>query len=111
MDAYWKIRSLVTAEGDRRRSLGIPDWMTPKECEARDVYGDSFEEYWQPEDQSHNMDWSYGNAWNPDDAPEELFMGNDSCPEDNTSEEYYIYDTDSTDYFSHSTYYTYDYDS
>ena len=38
-------------------------------------------------------------------------MGNNSYLEDNTSEEYYNCDTDSTDHFSHLTYYTYDYDS
>ena len=98
-------------EADRRRSLGIPDWVTPAEYEARDDCADSLKEYWQPQDEVHDMAWSYGNPWNPDDAPGQLFMGNDSCPEDSTSEEYYTYDTDSTDHFSYSPYYTYDYDS
>ena len=85
--------------------------MMPKEYKACDYCADSLEEYWQPENDCHDMDWSYGNAWNPDDILEGLFMGNDSCPEDNTSEEYYTYDTDSIDHFSYSPYYTYDYDS
>ena len=111
LEVHRRIRSTITAEGDQRRSLGIPDWMTPEEYEAHDNCADSLEEYWQPEEECHNMEWSCGNAWNPDDAPEELFMGNDSCPEDNTSEEYYTYDTDSMDCFSYSTNYTYDCDS
>ena len=69
--------------------------MTPEEYETRDDYADSLEEYWQPEDECHDMVRSHGNPWNPDDAPEQLFMGNDSCLEDNTSEECYTYDTDS----------------
>ena len=85
--------------------------MTPEEYEARNNCTDSLEEYWQPEDECHDTNWSYGNTWNPDDAPEQLFMGNDSCLEDNTLEEYYTYDTDSLDCFSHSTDYTCDYDS
>ena len=107
-EVYRRIRSLIVAEGDRRRSLGMPDWMTPKEYEARDNCADSLKECWQPEDECHDTNWSYGNAWNPDDALEGLFMGDDSCLEDNTSEEYY---TDSTDCFSHSLHYTYDYNS
>ena len=110
-EVHRRIRSLIVAEGDRRRSPGIPNWMTPEEYEACDGCADFLEEYWQPEDECHDMEWSHGNAWNPDGTLEELFMGNDSCPKDNTSEEYYTYDTDSTDYFSHSPYYTYDYDS
>ena len=110
-EVYRRIRSLIAAEGDRRRSLGMPDWMMPEEYEARDNCADSLEEYWQPEDECHDMAWSHGNPWNPDDVPEELFMGNDSCLEDDTSEEYYTYDTDSTDHSSHSLYYTCDYDS
>ena len=85
--------------------------MTPEEYEARDDCADSLEEYWQPEDECHNMAWSYGNPWNSDDTPEQLFMGNDSCLKDNTLEEYYTYDTDSNNYFSYSMGYTYDYDS
>ena len=38
-------------------------------------------------------------------------MSNDSYLEDDTLEEYYTYDTDSTDCFSHSLDYIYDYDS
>ena len=110
-EVHRRIRSIVMTEGNRRRSLGIPDWETPEEYEARDDCADSLEEYWQPEDECHDMAWSHGNPWNPDDVPEELFMGNDSCLEDNTSEEYYTYDTDSTGHFPHSLYYTYAYDS
>ena len=110
-EACRKVRSVISAEIDRRRSLGIPDWMTPEEYEARDSCADSLEEYWQPEDECHDMAWSHGNPWNPDDAPEQLFMGNDSCLEDNASEESYIYGTDSMDCFSDSPYYTYGYDS
>ena len=110
-EVHQRIRSLITAEGDRHRSLGIPGWMTPKEYEACDCCADSPEEYWQPEDECHNMAWSHGIPWNPNDAPEQLFMGNDSCLEGNTSEEYYTYNTDSTDHFSHSQYYTYAYNS
>ena len=83
----------------------------PEEYEACDDCADSLEEYWQPEDECHNMAWSHGIPWNPNDAPEELFMGNDSCLEDDTSEEYYMHDTDSIDCFSYSTDYTYNYDS
>ena len=82
--------------------------MTPEEYEACDDCAGSLEEYWQPEEERHDMAWSHGNPWNPDDTPEQLFMGNDLCLEDNTLEEYYTYDTDSTDDFSHSMYYTYD---
>ena len=85
--------------------------MTPEEYEAHDYCADSPEEYWQPEDECHDMAWNYGNPWNPDDAPEQLFMGTDSCLEDTASEEDYIYDTDSTDGFSHSLNYTYACDS
>ena len=85
--------------------------MTPEEYEACDDCADSLEEYWQPEDECHDTNWNYGNTWNPDNALEGLFMGKDLCLKDNTSEEYYIYDTDSTDGFSHSMYYTYGYDS
>ena len=82
--------------------------MTLEEYKTCDDYADSLEEYWQPEEECHDMAWSHGIPWNPNDAPEELFIGDDSCFEDNTSEEYY---TDSTDCFSHSLHYTYDYDS
>ena len=111
MEVHWRIRSLIAAEGDRCRSLGIPNWMTPEEYEAHDDCADSLEEYWQPENECHNTNWGYGNAWNPDDTLERLFIGNDSYPEDNTLEEYYTYDIDSTGHFSHSPYYTYDHDS
>ena len=111
MEGHRRIRSLITAEGDRRRSIRIPDWMMPKEYEACDDCADSLEEYWQPESECHDMAWSHGNPWNPDEAPEQLFMGNDLCFKSNDSEEYYTYDTDSTDHFSHSPYYIYDYDS
>ena len=110
-EACRRVRSIIAIEIDRRRSLGIPDWMTHEEYEARDDCADSFEEYWQPEDECHDMAWSHGNPWNPDDAPGQLFMGNDSCSEDNVSSEYYTYDTDSRDSFSYSPYYTYGYDS
>ena len=110
-EVYQKVRSIISTEIDRRRSLGIPDWMTPKEYEACDDCADSLEEYWQPEEECHDMDWSDGNAWNTNNAPEQLFMGNDSCLEDNTSGEYYIYNTDLTNGFSYSTDYTYDCDS
>ena len=109
-EVHWRIRSLIAAEGDRCRSLGIPDWMTPEEYEACDDHADSLEEYWQPGDECHDMAWSHGNPWNSDDAPEQLFMGNDSCLEDNILEEYYTYNTDSTNYFSYLMDYTYDYD-
>ena len=89
----------------------MPDWMTPEEYEACDDCADSLEEYWQPEDEGHDMAWSHRNPENPDDAPEQLFMGNDSCFEENASDEYYTYDTDSTNSFSYSTDYTYDCDS
>ena len=105
------IRSLITAEGDRRRSIGIPDWMTPDEHEARGDCADSLEEYWQPESECHDMAWSHGNPWNPEGAPERLFMGNDSYFKRNDSEEYYTYATDSIDHFPHSPYYIYDYNS
>ena len=85
--------------------------MTPEEYEAHDNCTDSLEEYWQPEDECHDMTWSHRNPWNPDDAPEQLFMGNDSRLKDNTSEEYYTYGTDLTNDFSHSVCYTYDCDS
>ena len=80
--------------------------MMPKEYEARDDCADSLEEYWQPEDECHDMTWSHGNPWNPNNAPEPLFMDNDSCLEGDASDEYYTYDTDSTGHFSHSTDYT-----
>ena len=102
---------IITLEINRRRSLGTPDDMTPEEYEARNYCADSLEEYWQPEEECHDTDWSYGIPWNPDDNPEQLFMGKDSCLKDNTSEEYYTYDTDSFDHFSHSPYYTYGYNS
>ena len=102
-EACRKVRSIIAAEIDRRRSLGIPDWMTPEEYEARDDCADSPEEYWQPEDECHDMAGSE-NPWNTNDAPEELFMGNDSYFEDNTSEECYTYDTDSLNHFSHLLY-------
>ena len=111
LEVHRQIKGLIVAEGDRRKSLGIPDWMTPEEYEAHDNCADSLEEYWQPEEECHDMDWSHGNTWNPDNAPEQLFVGNDSCLEDNTSEEYYTYDTDSDNYSSYSMGYTYDYDS
>ena len=95
----------------QRRSLRITDYMTPEEYKARDNCADSLKEYWQPEDECHDTDWSYGNDWKTDNVPEQLFIGNDSCLEDNTSEEYYTYNTDSTDHFSHLPYYTYAYDS
>ena len=85
--------------------------MTPEEYEAHDNCTDSPEEYWQPEDDCHAEDWSYDSDWNTDDAPDALFMGNDLYLEANASEEYYTYNTDSSDYFSHSLYYTYSYDS
>ena len=85
--------------------------MTPEEYEACDNCADSLEEYWQPEGECHDMAWSYGNHWNPDDVPEQVFMGNDSYYKDDASAECYTYDPDSTDYFSYSPYYTYDYDS
>ena len=107
-EVHRRIRSIIVAEGDRRRSLEIPNWMTLEEYKTCDDYADSLEEYWQPEEECHDMDWSDGNAWNTDNAPEQLFMGNDLCLEDNTSGEYYTYDTDSTDSFSHLLYYTYD---
>ena len=106
-EVHRRIRSIIVAEGDRRRSLEIPNWMTLEEYKTCDDY----KEYWQPEEECHDMDWSDGNAWNTDNAPEQLFMGNDSCLEDNTSEEYYTYNTDSTNCFSYLTDYTYDYDS
>ena len=111
LEVHQWIRSLIMAEGNRCRSLGVPDWMMPEEYEACDCCAGSLEEYWQPEDECHDTDWSYGNPWNTDDAPEWLFMGNDLCLEDDTSEEYYNYNTDSSDCFSHLMYYTYDYDS
>ena len=110
-EAHRRIRSLIAAEGDRRRSLGIPDWMMPEEYKACDNCADSLEEYWQPEDECHDMAWSHGNPWNPNDAPGQLFMGNDSCFKSNDSGEYYTYDTDSTDDFFYSTDYTYARDS
>ena len=85
--------------------------MTPKEYEACDDCADSLEEYWQPEEECHDMEWSHGNAWNTNDAPVQLFIGNDSYLEDDSSEEYYTYGTDSIDPFSNSMCYTYDYDS
>ena len=85
--------------------------MTPEEYEAHDDCAGFLEEYWQPEDERHNMAWSHGNLWNPDDAPEQLIIEDDSYFEGNVSDEYYKYDTDSTDHFSHSTDYLYAYDS
>ena len=85
--------------------------MMPEEYKAHGDCADSLEEYWQPEEECHDTDWSHGNPWNPDGTLEGLFMGNDSCLENNTSEEYYTYDTDSTSHFSHLLYYTYDHDS
>ena len=61
-EVHWKIRSLIMAEGNQCRSLGIPDWMTPKEYEACDDCADSLEEYWQPEEECHNMDWIDGDG-------------------------------------------------
>ena len=49
--------------------------MTPEEYEAHDDCADSFEEHGQSEDECHDANWSYGNPWNPDAAPEQLFMG------------------------------------
>ena len=91
--------------------MGIPDDMTPKEYEVCDNCADSLKEYWQPENDCHDTEWSHRNDWNPDDALDRLFMGNDSCLEDDSSEDYYTYDTDSTRHFSHLPYYTYDCDS
>ena len=85
--------------------------MTPEEYEARDDCADSLEGYWQPEDECHNMVWSHGNPWNPDNAPEQLFMGKDSYSEDDASEDCYTYSIDSTNHLPYSPYYTYDYDS
>ena len=78
---------------------------------ARNDYDDSPVEYWQPEDVCHEDYWSYGPGNIPNDTPDYLFMGNDSCSEDITSGAYYTYDNDSTDHFSHLPYYTYDCDS
>ena len=83
----------------------------PEEYEAHDNLQDSFEEYWQPEDACHKVYWSYGSNSNPDNALDSLFMGNDLCSKDNTSGEYYTYNTDLTDCFSHSLDYIYNYDS
>ena len=110
-EAHRKIRSLITAEGDRRRSIGIPDWMAPEEYEARDDCAEYLEESWQPESECSDMAWSHGNPWNPNDAPEQLFMDHDSYFKSNDSEEYYTYAIDSIDHFSHSPHYIYDYDS
>ena len=85
--------------------------MMPEEYKACDYCTDSLEEYWQPEDKCHNMNWCYEYDGCPNNALDQLFMGNDSCLEDNTLEEYYTYSTDSFDHFSHSMYYTYNYDS
>ena len=70
--------------------------MMPEEYEACDNCADSLEEYWQPESECHDMAWIHENPWNPDEAPERLFMGNDSYFKSNDSEEYYTYATDST---------------
>ena len=85
--------------------------MTPEKYKACNYCADPPEEYWQPEDECHDMAGSHGNPWNTDDVPEELFMGNDSYFEDNTLEECYTYDTDSLNHFSHLLYYTYGSDS
>ena len=105
------IRRVITSEIHRHRSLGIPNNMTPEEYKARDYCADPLEGYWQPEDDCHDMDWSCEYDWITDNAPDALFMGNDSCLEDNHLEEYYTYDTDSTQHFSYMPYYIYDTDS
>ena len=105
------IGRIILAEGHWRRSLGIPDNMMPEEYEARDYCADPLEEYWQPEDKGHNTEWSHGIDWNTDDAPDVLFMGNDSCLEDDSLEGYYIHDTDSCNRFSYLLDYIYDTDS
>ena len=83
----------------------------PEEYEARGYCADSPEEYWQTEDDCHNTEWSHGNNWNTDDVPDGLFMGNDLYLEDNSSKEYYTYNTGSIDHFSHLLSYSYDCDS
>ena len=68
-------------------------------------------EYWQPEDVYHEDYWSYGPGSIPDDAPDPLFMGNDSYSEGDTSEVYYTYGNELTNHFSYLPCYTYDCDS
>ena len=97
-----RISRIVIAKGHWHRSIGIPDDMTPEEYEARDNCANSLGEYWQPEDNCYDMEWSHGNDWNTNNAPDDAFMGNDLCLE----EEHYNYNTDSTYHFSHSPYYT-----
>ena len=105
-----QIQTIIGAEIHQHMTAQILDSPSTT-YEACDNYGDSPVEYWQPEDVCHEDYWSYGPSSIPDDAPDYLFMGNDSCSEDIASGAYYIYGTDSTDYFSHSPYYTYDCDS
>ena len=105
------IQSIITSEIHWHRSLGIPDNMTPEEYKAHDNCTDSLEGYWQPEDRCHYMGRYYEYNGYPENALDQLFMGNDLYLKDNTSEEYYTYDTDLTDHFSHLMYYTYNYDS
>ena len=54
-EAHQRIGSLIMAEDNRCRSIGIPDWMTPEEYEACDDCAETLEEYWQPEDECHDM--------------------------------------------------------
>ena len=106
-----RISRIILAEGHWCRSIGIPNDMTPEEYKTCDYCAGSLEEHWQPEEDCHDTEWSHGNDWNTDNTLDNLFMGNDSCLEDDSSEGYYIYDTDLTGHFSYLPYYTYDCDS
>ena len=97
-----KIHQCLTAQ--------VPDFLS-EEYKACDNDGDSLEEFWTPEDMYSKEYWSYGPSSNPNNAPDPLFMGNDSCSKDNASGVYYTYNTDSINSFSHLLYYTYDTDS
>ena len=90
--------------------MPIPDSL-PTVYEAHDDPNDSPVEYWQPKDVCHEDYWSYGPSSISDDAPNYVFMGNDSCSKDIASGVYYTYSTDSTDHFSYLLYYIYNTDS
>ena len=105
-----QIQMIISAEIHQHITVQVPD-SSSTVYEACDDHDDSPVEYWQPEDICHEDYGSYGPSSIPDDAPDLLFMGNDSCSEDITSGAYYTYNTDLTDHFSHSPYYTYNCDS
>ena len=104
------IQTVIGTEIHRHMTVQVPD-SPPTVYKAWDEHDDSPVEYWQPEDVYHEDYWSYGPGSIPDDAPDPLFMGNDSYSEGDTSEVYYTYGNELTNHFSYLPCYTYDCDS